>query len=311
MGKIAFLFTGQGSQHPGMGKDVYDQFSIAHDFLNQVNASLDFDLLSLLFESDIDTLSLTENTQPTLVAVQIMILLALKEQGLKPDLVAGLSLGEFSALVASGAIDSFDVIGLVRKRGEIMSLALPVGETGMAAVMGLDDDALREICQEVSPLGAVEIANYNCPMQRVIAGEIDALNRAMEIATLKGARKVIPLAVSGAFHTSLLKNASHEFRKYIDKLQVSEVITPVVFNETAHSEITCLKQMMMTQMCHSVRFEESIRYMINEGVDKFVEIGPGKTLSGFVKKVDRTVKTYQVATAEDIWHVVKELKVNE
>jgi len=294
MGKIAFLFPGQGAQVVGMGRDIYENCDAAKKLLDAANRELDFDLLELMLEGPIEKLSLTEYTQPALVACELMILEALREAKIVPDVVAGLSLGEYSALVAAGAISSLDAIKLVRERGIIMSEALPAGTTTMAAVLGLESDVLSTLCSNASSHGVVEIANYNCPGQIVIGGHNEAVAVVGEKALKIGAKRVINLPVSGAFHTSLLFEAGKKLREKLTEIPMQEMSIPVVFNKTGHYQDAELIDLMEAQISSAVKFQNSIEFMIKEGVDTFIEVGPGRSLSGFVKKVDRKLAVYQV-----------------
>jgi len=307
MDKIAFLFPGQGAQIVGMGREVYDTYKVARDFFDQAAAELDFDLKALVFNGPEQKLSQTEYTQPALVAVEVMLLKALAEAGIKPDVVAGLSLGEYTALVASGAIDELEAVKLVGKRGKIMASALPIGTTTMTAILGMEASELEAVCEEVGHTGVVEIANYNCPGQLVIGGEIEAVKEASELAIAKGARKVIPLNVSGAFHTSLLKGASVKLRDELEQVMFSDLEIPVVFNQTANYQNGLIVDLLETQVYSAVRFQESIELMIKDGVDTFIEVGPGKSLSGFVKKIDRKLRIYQVEDVAGIEALIEQL----
>lgn len=300
MSKMAFLFPGQGSQFVGMGQNIYTENPLAKAFFDQANDALDFDLPDLAFNGPMEKLSQTNYTQPALVAVEIMLLTALMEAGIKPDVVAGLSLGEYTALVAAGALDALDAVKLVSKRGDIMASALPVGLTAMAAVLGMESDLLATLCRENSRQSVVEIANYNCPGQLVIGGHKDAVATVSELALTQGARRVIPLEVSGAFHTSLLKDASEKLRVELEKISFNPLEMPVLFNKSADFQTEPLIDLLTAQVYSPVRFQETIEHMIKIGVDTFIEVGPGKTLSGFIKKVDRKLTVYQVENAADI-----------
>ena len=277
MSKIGFVYAGQGSQVVGMGKSFYDNYQIAKDVFD--NIDLDIDVKKLCFEGPIEELSKTSNTQPCMVTVAIIATRLLKENGIVPDYVAGLSLGEYSALNAAGVLTDNDAIDLVRFRGQAMERAAAGIESKMFAIIGLDRELLNEAVNEAKDLGFVAIANYNCPGQLVIAGEVDAVTKASELALEKGARRAIPLNTSGPFHTELLAPASKELKEKFTTVTFNEMQIPVVFNSSA-------KEL--------VYFEDSIRYMISKGVDTIIEIGPGKVLSGFIRKIDKSIKTYQV-----------------
>ena len=294
MGKIGFVYAGQGSQVVGMGKSFYDNYQVAKDVFDQID--LDIDVKKLCFEGPIEELSKTSNTQPCMVAVAVVATKLLKENGINPDYVAGLSLGEYSALNAAGVLDDQTAINLVRFRGQAMEEAAAGIESKMIAIIGLDRDLLNEAVNEASELGVVSIANYNCPGQLVIGGEAKAVTKASELALEKGARRAIPLNTSGPFHTKLLEAASVKLKERFETVTFNEMKVQVIFNSTAKelAEDTTVAKMLEKQVMSSVYFEDSIRYMIANGVDTIIEIGPGKVLSGFVRKIDRKIKTYQV-----------------
>ena len=294
MGKIGFVYAGQGSQVVGMGKSFYDNYQVAKDVFDQID--LDIDVKKLCFEGPIEELSKTSNTQPCMVAVAVVATKLLKENGINPDYVAGLSLGEYPALNAAGVLDDQTAINLVRFRGQAMEEAAAGIESKMIAIIGLDRDLLNEAVNEASELGVVSIANYNCPGQLVIGGEAKAVTKASELALEKGARRAIPLNTSGPFHTKLLEAASVKLKERFETVTFNEMKVPVIFNSTAKelAEDTTVAKMLEKQVMSSVYFEDSIRYMIANGVDTIIEIGPGKVLSGFVRKIDRKIKTYQV-----------------
>lgn len=294
MGKIGFVYAGQGSQVVGMGKSFYDNYQVTRDVFD--NIDLDIDIKKLCFEGPLEELSKTSNTQPCMVAVAVVATKLLKENGVVPDYVAGLSLGEYSALNASGVLDDQMAINLVRFRGQAMERAAIGIESKMIAIIGLDRELLNEAVDEASNLGVVSIANYNCPGQLVIGGEANAVIKASELALEKGARRAIPLNTSGPFHTRLLVPASLELKEKFASVEFKEMKIPVVFNSSA-KELEAdesVDKMLEKQVMSSVYFEDSVRYMIANGVDTIIEIGPGKVLSGFIRKIDKTIKTYQV-----------------
>lgn len=294
MSKIGFVYAGQGSQVVGMGKSFYDNYELAKDIFD--NIDLDIDVKKLCFEGPLDELSKTSNTQPCMVAVAVVATKLLKENGINPDYVAGLSLGEYSALNAASVLSDQDAINLVRFRGQAMERAAKGIESKMVAIIGLDRDLLNEAVNEASELGVVSIANYNCPGQLVIGGKADAVSKASELALEKGARRAIPLNTSGPFHTELLAPASDELREKFKDVQFNEMQVPVIFNSSA-KELEAgvsVASMLEKQVMSSVYFEDSVRYMIDRGVDTIIEIGPGKVLSGFIRKIDKSIKTYQV-----------------
>lgn len=294
MSKIGFVYAGQGSQVVGMGKSFYDNYELAKDIFD--NIDLDIDVKKLCFEGPLEELSKTSNTQPCMVAVAVVATKLLKENGINPNYVAGLSLGEYSALNAAGVLSDQDAINLVRFRGQAMERAAKGIESKMVAIIGLDRDLLNEAVNEASELGVVSIANYNCPGQLVIGGQADAVSKASELALEKGARRAIPLNTSGPFHTELLASASDELKEKFKDVQFNEMQVPVIFNSSA-KELEAgvsVASMLEKQVMSSVYFEDSVRYMIDNGVDTIIEIGPGKVLSGFIRKIDKSIKTYQV-----------------
>lgn len=294
MGKIGFIYAGQGSQVVGMGKSFYDNYPVAKEIFDQID--LDIDVKKLCFEGPIEELSKTSNTQPCMVAVAVVATKLLKENGITPDYVAGLSLGEYSALNAAGVLEDQEAINLVRFRGQAMEEAVVGLESKMVAIIGLDRELLNEAIDEASDLGVVSIANYNCPGQLVIGGEIAAVDKASELALQKGARRAIPLNTSGPFHTKLLAPASQKLHDKFETVTFNEMQIPVVFNCLAselENDMT-VANLLEKQVMSPVYFEDSIRYMIDKGVDTIVEIGPGKVLTGFVRKIDKSIKTYQV-----------------
>ena len=264
----------------------------------------------LCFEGPQESLNDTAYAQSSIVAASLTILEAIKIKGIQGDVCAGLSLGEYSALCYAGAMDAQSAIDIVRQRGILMANALPAGTTGMSAVLGLSAEKIEEVCKEIQSKGLVlEIANYNCPGQIVVTGQKEALEKAEALLMEKGARRVLPLTVSGAFHSSLLQDASLELEKVLQQSKLSLPKLSVYHNISGDKETVNstkdLIEILKQQICHSVRFEQTIRNMIRDGVDTFVEIGPGKTLSGFVRKVDRSVKVYTINTVKDLEGMVE------
>ncbi|MGI2822459.1 ACP S-malonyltransferase [Streptococcus mitis] len=296
MTKTAFLFAGQGAQYLGMGRDLYDHYPIVKETIDQASQVLGYDLRHLI-DTEEAKLNQTRYTQPAILATSVATYRLLQEKGYQPDMVAGLSLGEYSALVASGALDFEDAVALVAKRGAYMEEAAPAGSGKMVAVLNTPVEVIEEVCQKASELGVVTPANYNTPAQIVIGGEVVAVDRAIEFLQEAGAKRLIPLKVSGPFHTALLEPASQKLAETLAKVSFSDFTCPLVGN----TEATVMKKediarLLTRQVKEPVRFYESIAVMQEAGVTNFIEIGPGKVLSGFVKKIDKTAK---LANVED------------
>lgn len=295
----AFIFPGQGAQFPGMGKDLFENFSVAKQVFEEANEALDFDLSGLCFNGPEDELKLTRNTQPAILTMSVATLRVVEsETGLRPSFAAGHSLGEYSALVCSGAIDFAAAVKTVRLRGTFMQEAVPVGVGAMAAILSAEADALVDICAEASQGEVVAPANYNSPGQIVIAGHATAVNRAIEIAKAKGYRKAMLLPVSAPFHCSLMQPAADRLQTVLAGLSYQKMALPVVSNVDAHANDDCyrIQDLLVTQVCAPVLWEQSVNMMIQSGVQRFIEIGPGKVLSGLVKRISKDV---QLANVED------------
>lgn len=305
MGKIAFIFPGQGAQKAGMGKDFYEQSETARKVVDRATELLDIDMKALCFE-DNDKLDQTEYTQAALVTICMAMEKVVEERGLKPDVTAGLSLGEYCAIAAAGGMDTEDAITTVRKRGILMETAVPKGKGSMAAVLGMENEAVET---GVADIEGVSVANYNCPGQIVITGWKESVEKACEALKNAGARRVMPLNVSGPFHSPMLKEAGEELGKVLDNVELKELQIPYVTNVTAEyvTDISQTKALLSRQVASSVRWQQSMERMIADGVDTFVEIGPGRTLAGFMKKINRDVKVYNIGCWDDVEKVVQEL----
>lgn len=286
MSRIAFIFPGQGAQYVGMGSDIVKNYKVASEVFDIANESLGFDLKKLCFEGPDEELVKTENTQPAILTTSIAILKVIEELGIRGEITAGLSLGEYSSLVYSGALKFEDAVKLVKVRGKLMQEAVPLGVGTMAAIIGLEKEIVEKVVNEARKIGIVECANYNCPGQIVISGEIKAVEKACIIAKEKGAKKALKLSVSAPFHSSLLKPAGDKLRDELENISINKMTTKVVSNVTANivEDGKEIKELLAKQVFMPVLWQDSIEFMINNGVDTFVEIGPGKSLSSFVKK---------------------------
>ena len=305
MSKIAFIFPGQGAQKAGMGKDFYENSKTAAEVIDRASELLGLDMKALCFEEN-DLLDQTEYTQAALVTVCMAMEKVLRERGLAPDVTAGLSLGEYCAIASAGGMSTENAITTVRKRGILMQNAVPGGQGAMAAVLGLDAGKIEEVLADRS---GVMIANYNCPGQIVITGWKEDVEQAADALKEAGAKRVLPLNVSGPFHSSLLEQAGEELGKELEQVDFSDLQIPYVTNVTAEyvTDITKTKELLARQVASSVRWQQSMEFLIADGVDTFVEIGPGRTLAGFLRKINREVKVYNVGTWEDVDKVVNEL----
>ena len=298
MGKTAFMFPGQGAQYVGMGKDFYEQIPVCREMFELAGKAGGLDIAALCFEEN-EQINITEYTQIAMLAAEVAMLKAIEEKGLKPDVTAGLSLGEYGALTASGVMSAEDVFRVVRKRGIYMQEAVPKGGA-MVAVLGLDTAVIEKICEETE--GMVTIANYNSQGQIVITGEEDPAQAAEEKLTAAGAKRCVPLKVSGPFHSPLLVGAGEKLAKELEYVEIHDIQIPYIANVTADyvTDKADVKPLLEKQVSSSVKWQQTVERMIADGVDTFIEIGPGKTLSGFMRKINKEMKVYNVEKVEDL-----------
>ena len=306
--KLAFLYAGQGAQHVGMGRDLYEIYPAFRQVLD--SAPVDFDLKKLCFDGPEEQLNDTRYTQPCMVAFAAGVTALLREAGITPDYAAGLSLGEYSALQCAGVFDAKTAISLVAFRGQAMADAVQGRPCGMAAVLGMDREALKAVCEEASDAGVVECTNFNCPGQIVISGDAAAVDKAGELAKAAGAKRVLPLKVSGPFHTSLMAPAGNALREKFQSVDFGTMEVPVLFNclGDLKGENDTIPNLLERQVQSSVYLEDTIRRLGELGVDTVVEIGPGRTLSSFVKKTVKGIKCYPVETAQELQAAITALR---
>ncbi|OFI06621.1 malonyl CoA-acyl carrier protein transacylase [Clostridium acetireducens DSM 10703] len=309
MTKFGFLFSGQGAQYIGMGKDLADNFKCCKEVFQSADEALNFSISNICFNGSKELLDKTENTQPAILTTSIAALKAIEVYDIKPSIVAGLSLGEYSALVCSKALEFEDAVKLVKKRGKYMQEAVPEGKGTMAAIIGIDKDTIISVCDKVSKKGIVEPANYNCPGQVVISGEIEAVDMACNELKKQGA-KTVKLAVSGPFHSSMLMPAAIKLEKELKNVTINQLEVPVITNVTGDfiEENSKIKSYLKKQVMTTVLWENTINKMIEEGIDTFIEIGPGKVLSTFVKKINRKIKVLNIEDIKSLNRALEKLQ---
>jgi [acyl-carrier-protein] S-malonyltransferase len=313
MGKVAFVFPGQGAQYVGMGKDIVENYDSANKVFDLASKAVGYDMKKLCFEGPEDDLKKTENTQPSILTTCIAMAKVLDEKGLKADVTAGLSLGEYASLVIAGVLQFEDAVALVKKRGKYMQEAVPIGKGTMAAILGMERAALENALEKARPYGIVEAANFNSPGQIVISGEIEAVEKACEYAKELGALKAVILPVSAPFHCSMLAPAGERLAIELDETNIGEFNMPVIANANAdyYGGPSTVKGLLVEQVSKSVLWEDSVDRMLADGVDTFVEIGPGKSLSQFIKKITKqskgNIRIFNVEDKESLENVIEKL----
>lgn len=310
MNKLAFLFPGQGAQAVGMGKDFYDRYDIAKKLFQEADEALGYSIKKLCFEGPADDLKLTANTQPAILTMSVITAKILEENGVTPDIAGGHSLGEYAALVTAGVLSFGDAVALVHKRGEFMQEAVPVGEGAMAAIIGLTDDVIIPACEKASERGAVQAVNFNCPGQTVIAGKVAGVEAAVEALKAQGAKKAVILPVSAPFHSTLMQSAAKKLAKELDRVEMHDAAFPIVANYTGRLEQKAdeIKENLIWQADHPVKWIDCVHTMVDFGADTFIEAGPGRTLCGFNRRIDKALKNQNVENEESLKKTLDYLK---
>jgi len=309
MSRIACVFPGQGSQYSGMGRRMAEAYALAQDVFERADAALGFPLSRLCFEGDEEELKRTENTQPAILTTSVACYRVLEHAGVRPDFVAGHSLGEYTALVAAGALAFEDAVRLVRRRGQYMQEAVPLGQGAMAAILGVSADVVEHLCREAAEGQVCAPANFNSPQQIVIAGHKEAVERAMALARERGARRVVLLPVSAPFHCALMRPAEERLAEDLARVSFADLTIPLVNNVDA-AIVTlgeAAREGLRRQVSRPVRWEESVRRLLAEGVTTFIEVGPGRVLSGLIRQIDRSARTLAVEDPDSLHETLKEL----